>query len=151
MKNDELTRRLYEIRMREMENREVLLEQLREVRDREAWKELGFKSLRHFCEEFLGCEPDEARDLLVGVGEILISRDMVDENPKTQERIDKLKAWRKKTASRAGVAAFRILTNRTLMAIAKDHPRTLRELERIHGVGPKKIEYFGKRVLATIS
>jgi superfamily II DNA helicase RecQ len=59
----------------------------------------------------------------------------------------RLKAWRAAEAKRLGVAAFAVLNDRTLNAIAAARPRTPHELLGIAGMGPGKIGRFGEEIL----
>ena len=57
-----------------------------------------------------------------------------------------LKEWRKAQAKKQGVPPFRILTDRTLMAIAEDQPSNLAELMAISGIGLKTVEKYGAQI-----
>jgi DNA topoisomerase III len=58
-----------------------------------------------------------------------------------------LRAWRLTEAKRKRVPAFRILTNRALVAIAEARPISTEALRNVEGVGPKVIQsYSGKLV-----
>ena len=62
--------------------------------------------------------------------------------------VKKLKAWRLQEARRRRIPAFRILTDRTLAALAAARPSTERELLAIHGIGPKLAETYGDELMA---
>jgi len=55
--------------------------------------------------------------------------------------------WRLAEARRRKVPAFRILTNRTLTAIATSRPKSEDALLALHGVGPKLVDRHGKEIL----
>ena len=57
-----------------------------------------------------------------------------------------LKDWRKAQAKKQGVPSFRIMSDRVLMAIAEDQPRTLAELLAIPGIGLKTVEKYGSQI-----
>jgi DNA topoisomerase-3 len=57
-----------------------------------------------------------------------------------------LKEWRKAQAKKQGVPPFRILTDRTLMAIAEEQPSNLAELMAISGIGLKTVEKYGAQI-----
>jgi DNA topoisomerase-3 len=59
-----------------------------------------------------------------------------------------LKAWRLTEARRAGVPPFRILHDRTLVAIAADRPRDEAALLAVPGIGPALLKRYGARLLA---
>ncbi|HEY3835445.1 MAG TPA: DNA topoisomerase 3 [Bryobacteraceae bacterium] len=56
---------------------------------------------------------------------------------------DALRSWRLKEAQRLGIPAFRILTDRTLHAIAATRPMTASELLAIPGIGIATVEKYG--------
>ena len=49
---------------------------------------------------------------------------------------------------RDGKPAYVVFDNKTLAAIARQAPTTLRDLGRISGVGPAKLEKYGDAVIA---
>jgi ATP-dependent DNA helicase RecQ len=62
-----------------------------------------------------------------------------------------LRAWRRATANEKGVPAYVILHDSTLREIAARKPATLDELGEITGMGAKKLEAYGKAVLAVVA
>ena len=62
-----------------------------------------------------------------------------------------LKAKRRALAETAGVPAYIIFTDKTLIDIAQKRPSNLDEMLRINGVGAKKLENFGNIFLAVIN
>lgn len=63
------------------------------------------------------------------------------------ERMKIIKEWRREYAKSQDMPAFMIFSNRTLEDLARKAPGTLDELEEIYGLGPQKIEVFGKELL----
>jgi DNA topoisomerase-3 len=57
-----------------------------------------------------------------------------------------LRDWRLAEAKRRGVPAFRILSDKSLQAIAADKPATTRELLEIPGVGARVAEQYGAQI-----
>jgi superfamily II DNA helicase RecQ len=57
-----------------------------------------------------------------------------------------LKEWRRTLAKKLGVPAFRIMSDRVLLAIAEDQPRTAAELLAIPGIGIKTVEKHGAQI-----
>jgi len=53
-----------------------------------------------------------------------------------------LRAWRSSEAKKKRVPAFRILTNRALVAIAEARPKNGDALRNVSGVGPKVIQAY---------
>ena len=61
-----------------------------------------------------------------------------------------LKAWRLAEARRQGVPAFRILTDRTLLALVRLGPANVGELLAVPGLGPRLVERYGDRLLSLL-
>jgi len=66
------------------------------------------------------------------------------------ELVAALREWRLAEARRRRVPAFRILSNRSLTAIAETRPRDEAGLLRVNGMGPKRIERFGETILQIV-
>ncbi len=63
---------------------------------------------------------------------------------------EKLRAWRKEAAEKAGVPVYVISTNNQLLEIVKQKPQTLEALKRINGFGKKKVERYGKQIIEMV-
>ena len=61
-----------------------------------------------------------------------------------------LKQWRDDTAVEQNVSRFRILSQKTLVEIADDLPLSKELLKAVKGMGPKKINQFGKIILEMV-
>ena len=61
-----------------------------------------------------------------------------------------LREWRRLTAQEAGVPAYVVFTDATLTAIAESMPTDQAALQRISGVGERKLELYGEAVLALL-
>ncbi|MEO8178599.1 MAG: DNA topoisomerase 3 [Deltaproteobacteria bacterium] len=59
-----------------------------------------------------------------------------------------LRAWRLQQAKQMRVPAFRVLTNRALVAIAEARPGTTASLRAVTGVGPKLLQTYGTQIVA---
>ncbi|HYA18924.1 MAG TPA: RecQ family ATP-dependent DNA helicase, partial [Bryobacteraceae bacterium] len=57
-----------------------------------------------------------------------------------------LRKWRTAQAKKQGVPAFRIMTDKVLLAIAEDRPRNAAELLAIPGMGIKTVEKYGAAI-----
>jgi DNA topoisomerase-3 len=57
-----------------------------------------------------------------------------------------LRDWRLTEARRRDVPAFRILTDKSLQAIAAQKPLSIRELLEIPGVSPRVAEQYGAQI-----
>jgi DNA topoisomerase III len=62
-----------------------------------------------------------------------------------------LKQWRLSEAKLRKAPAFTILSDRTLQAIATAQPKSLGQLEAVHGMGPKLVEKHGQKILEVLS
>ena len=67
-----------------------------------------------------------------------------------QELLNRLKTRRSELAREGSVPAYVIFSDRTLIEMAKEQPRNLREFEMLHGVGAAKLERFGEVFLREI-
>jgi DNA topoisomerase-3 len=67
--------------------------------------------------------------------------------PADAELVTALKAWRLAEARKAGVPAFRVLHDRTLLAIAAARPRDEAALLEVPGFGPALLKRYGKALL----
>lgn len=66
------------------------------------------------------------------------------------ERFERLRAARLELARARQLPPYVICHDATLKLIARDAPRDLGALEQIKGMGPKKIEQYGKALLAAL-
>jgi DNA topoisomerase-3 len=62
--------------------------------------------------------------------------------------VEALRTWRLGEAKRRRVPAFRIFSDRVLLAIAAARPASTEALLRISGVGPKLVERSGHALVA---
>jgi DNA topoisomerase-3 len=68
--------------------------------------------------------------------------------PASPALVEALKEWRLGEARKRRIPAFRILTDKTLLAIASVRPRDEDALREISGIGPKTVESHGSTLLA---
>src|SRR6185437_5813422 len=64
---------------------------------------------------------------------------------------EKLRAWRRDLAKQQAVPAYVILHDATLDALCRQMPRDLGELLEVPGIGERKAERFGTRILELIA
>jgi ATP-dependent DNA helicase RecQ len=64
---------------------------------------------------------------------------------------DSLRQWRRQRAAADGVPAYVVFHDATLAQIAERKPRTLADLRSVSGVGPSKLERYGKDVLEVVA
>ena len=62
-----------------------------------------------------------------------------------------LRVWRAETAREIGKPAYVVFGDATLRALAEIRPESMNQLEGITGIGEKKRESYGERVLAVIA
>ena len=65
--------------------------------------------------------------------------------------IDALREWRRVEAQRKRVPAFRIFSNRVLLALAEARPSNEDELLAVKGVGPSLARKYGEPLLRMLS
>ncbi len=66
------------------------------------------------------------------------------------ELLDRLKQLRRQLASAAGVPAYVVFPDRTLIEMATHRPRNLDQLSAIHGVGQAKLARYGQAFLQAL-
>ncbi|MCP3901514.1 MAG: ATP-binding domain-containing protein, partial [Desulfobacteraceae bacterium] len=76
--------------------------------------------------------------------------DYTESDIKHSQLVKILKEWRSKIAKEQKIAHFQILHQRVLIQIVVRLPDTLKELEKINGVGPKTIDKYGNELLEMI-
>jgi DNA topoisomerase-3 len=72
-------------------------------------------------------------------------------HPASASLVDALKAWRLAEAQRRRVPAFRILTDRVLLAIAAARPADEAALLEISGIGPRLLAKHGAKLLEIVA
>jgi ATP-dependent DNA helicase RecQ len=68
-------------------------------------------------------------------------------NAQESTKMRAIKEWRLEYARSQDMPAFLIFSNRTLEDLVRKAPETLSELEEVYGLGPQKIDAFGKELL----
>jgi ATP-dependent DNA helicase RecQ len=64
---------------------------------------------------------------------------------------ERLREWRSAVARRQGIAAFMVLHDRTLNELAARRPADLAQLETVPGIGPSKLDQYGKALLELLA
>jgi DNA topoisomerase-3 len=62
-----------------------------------------------------------------------------------------LRAWRLAEAKRAGVPAFRVMNDRTLLGVASESPMDEGALLRVAGIGPGLSRRYGAAILSIVA
>lgn len=105
---------------------------------------------------------EAARPILRGEAAITLRKDTIDKavprvaiktlvSEEDASLLSALKAKRRALAEAAGVPAYVIFADRTLIEMAEKRPTNLDEMMGITGVGAKKLESYGKGFLAVIT
>lgn len=136
------------LRVAELSARDKILHELKKPEFESVWRSAGSRSLREYCEDTLSYGPLETREILIKTGHILTRESMTSEDPETRARIKRLISWRTQAALAERLPAYRILSNRTLLAVANANPTTLEQLEAINGIGHVKVRNFGREILS---
>ena len=59
--------------------------------------------------------------------------------------------WRDRVASERNLPPFRVMGDRTLLALARARPRSLEEMGRVPGMNPHLVERYGRAVLKAVA
>jgi len=65
--------------------------------------------------------------------------------------VGELKALRRRLADARGIPAYMVLSDATLLEMARRRPRDAAELLAVPGIGPKKLAQYGSEFLAVIT
>lgn len=98
-----------------------------------AWLDQAYKS---------GPAPHRGAAPAIFVGEPVSAAD--------EELREYLREWRKNTARERMVAAFVVLHDSTLEDLCRRNPKTMEELRAISGMGEKKCEAYGEKILRAL-
>lgn len=106
---------------------------------------------------------DKARPILRGEAQITLRHDSIKaargSGPKVRQLVSEedapllsaLKAKRRALAEQAGVPAYIIFNDRTLIEMAEKRPQTMDDMAGINGVGAKKLDSYGADFLTVIA
>jgi superfamily II DNA helicase RecQ len=64
---------------------------------------------------------------------------------------ERLRAWRRELAKQQGMPPYVILHDATIDALCRQRPRNAAELLEVPGIGERKAERFGVRILELIA
>ena len=79
------------------------------------------------------------------------ARATVGVEPEDAELFEALRTWRLGVSRSSGVPAYVVFPDATLTSIAGARPRNSRELLKLPGIGPVKIDRFGEQVLEVVA
>jgi ATP-dependent DNA helicase RecQ len=72
-------------------------------------------------------------------------------SPEAEQRFEALRHLRLQLARDEGVPAYVVANDRTLRDLARLRPRTEKDLLDVHGIGPAKVERYGRRWLDALA
>lgn len=151
VEDHKLIEQMYQARLLEMEAREEILKAAKLIDERRVWEREGYRSLQMFCMDRCGYNQAESRGIAIAVGAILTANRLRVESPEAQFRLEALREWRRILARVKGVPSYRIFSNRMLMDLASANPRTIADLQKIKGFGPRRIEAFGSDLVTHLN
>jgi ATP-dependent DNA helicase RecQ len=99
--------------------------------------------VRHFGENLAACQT--CCDICAPVD--LLASPPTDSTATDSDLFGRLKALRRELAARQGVPAYVVFSDATLLEMAAQRPTSAPQLLRVPGVGPKKLERYGKAFL----
>lgn len=109
---------------------------------------------KQHIDKYVGEMSDDEEQYVFEEDVMVVKDDVKKENPSVNLRDGKLevvlKKFRMTIANETGVKAFHIFTNKTLDELIDKKPTTLKELKTVSGIGEKKIEVFGARLVQVI-
>jgi hypothetical protein len=70
--------------------------------------------------------------------------------PNVRERFDLLRDWRNAASREDGIPAYSVLTNRQLLTLAEEAPRTKAGVLRVRGLGKKKCARYAEAILGIL-
>ncbi|GAB4576613.1 MAG: DNA helicase RecQ [Rhodothalassiaceae bacterium] len=70
---------------------------------------------------------------------------------KGRERLDALKTLRRELAEKAGVPAYVIFADRTLIELATKQPASIEDMRDVYGIGDRKLERYGAAFLSCLA
>ncbi|GAB3122250.1 DNA helicase RecQ [Glaciibacter psychrotolerans] len=74
-----------------------------------------------------------------------------DLSPAQEELFEALRMWRSAESREQGVPAYIVFGDATLIAVAQAQPETLADLDGISGIGAKKLESYGQKVIDVVA
>ena len=67
------------------------------------------------------------------------------------DKLSLLKLWRRELAQKLNLPAYIIMHDRTLMEIVEMNPVDVEDLKNVRGIGPAKLERYGKEIMDIIN
>jgi len=106
-------------------------------------------SVWHFCIKYLNGILPTKKYNSKGSKPKIDYREVLDE--KTFKKFSKLREFRKQIATDEAIPAFAVFTDKELSEISKLSEYTESNINKIQGIGEKKTEKYGKRIIEMIN
>ncbi len=136
--------------LRNQELAAIAIEQPTHIRGFEATPSVGKSSVQRYGRQLVQVVRDGQDRPIPDFPEPTVRPDYTTDK-RVQSRYDSLRKWRTQTAEERGVAPEIVLTNGTLMEIAKRQPRSVEELQKLRDIGPWKAETYGPAILKIVT
>ena len=82
--------------------------------------------------------------------ELPIRTESVKDDAKTLRVFEELKKWRKEIAATRNIPPYCVFHDSTLIRVANELPKAKRDLERVKGIGKKKLEAYSDAILEIV-
>ena len=93
----------------------------------------------------------DKRSVSIEIPRAYAARGVLDEDEPGAELFEKLRSWRRRCADEEHVPPYCVLSDKTLRAIAAIKPEDEDALAQVPGIGAKKLEKYGARVLGVVN
>lgn len=130
--------------------RKQLYDCIHEAHRRSLWKQLGYTSMQVFLRKFLELDELEVRKILLQLGAVYTRQNMKDDNPEIQRRIHRLIGWRQMKSGQLQFPPYFILTNKSLMEIARRQIDSIEALAKVQGFGMTRALKYGKEIFTVL-
>jgi superfamily II DNA helicase RecQ len=110
------------------------------------------KKVKSYHAEFFKLEDQAYWTVFIAYEIVLEAKNERETSLSEEEKLllQKFKEWRKQKAEEMGFPVYIIATNKQLELIIKNKPMNYEALKRISGFGHKKIESYGKEIIAIV-
>lgn len=95
--------------------------------------------------------PEPGRSPRVGKPKLTKDQTLAELNADQAHLFEALRAWRLELAQEASKPAYTVLTDASLIQIARERPSTMGELGKVRGVGASKLDQFGAQILRVVA
>ena len=106
-------------------------------------------SVWHFCIKYLDGIKPTTNNNRKGSKPKIDYKEILDEN--AFKKFSKLREFRKQIATEEAIPAFAVFTDKELSAIAKLTEYTESNIKKVEGIGEKKTEKYGKKIIEMIN